>query len=253
MTIAALFAASVFSSCKKDEDSISESELQNNIVYVKDSEGNEYEAVNMGFITGVCWGTCNMGAVSPEQNGNFYAWGEIQPKDNFTWDTYKWTSGGKQDLTKYYDSKTYGLESGIDHKIVLDAADECVKATRGGTWRIPSKEDFTYLISHTTVRYCKLNGVWGYKFTSTVEGYENSSIFMPFSGMMDTLPGEKKSTHKLEGRLARYWLNTCKKTSSNLADVLELTNTDEVTNTVLNVQDRYIGLPIRPVAFVKPK
>ncbi len=251
LTVAALLAASVFSSCKKDDDSISGSELQNNIVYVADSQGHEFEAVDMGFITKVCWGTCNMGATSPENSGDFYAWGETQPKDNFTWNNYRWSEDGKLGLTKYYASEKYGRLSGVDNKTVLEAGDDCVKATRGGSWRMPSKDDFSYLISHSTVQYCKLNGIWGYKFTSTVKGFENSSIFMPFSGMMDTKPGESTSTLKMGGRIARYWLNSCKKSPSYEADVLELINTDEVTNTVLNSQERYIGLPVRPVAVVK--
>lgn len=249
----AVIAASVFNSCKKeDDDSISMSELQKGIVYLADAQGHEYEAVDMGFITRVCWGTCNLGATSPEQNGNFYAWGETQPKDNYTWKNYKWAEDSKLTLTKYNSTDNNGtLDPGTDlehQKLALDKDDDCVRASRGGAWRLPTKEDFTYLVQHSTFKYCKANGVWGYMFTSTVKNYEDRSIFIPFAGMMDTHPGKQESEHKHFGKIGRYWTNTRKKTPSYQADVMELINTDDIPNAVLNAQDRYIGLPVRPVA-----
>lgn len=44
---------------------------------------------------GLCvkWAACNLGAESPEQYGDYYAWGEIETKTNYDWTTYKWCKG----------------------------------------------------------------------------------------------------------------------------------------------------------------
>ena len=58
-----------------------------------DEPGDTKGAVDLGL--SVKWATCNLGASSPEQSGNFYAWGETTPKTKFTWDNYKWTQEQK--------------------------------------------------------------------------------------------------------------------------------------------------------------
>ena len=38
---------------------------------------NGHEYVDLGLPSGVKWATCNLGANSPSQNGNYYGWGEL--------------------------------------------------------------------------------------------------------------------------------------------------------------------------------
>ena len=60
---------------------------------------DEVESVDLGLPSGTIWAACNLGASSPEEYGNYYAWGETELKDYYSWDTYKF---GKEDnLTKY--------------------------------------------------------------------------------------------------------------------------------------------------------
>lgn len=42
-----------------------------------------YEYVDMGL--SVMWATCNLGANAPEEVGDYYAWGEIEPKESYNW------------------------------------------------------------------------------------------------------------------------------------------------------------------------
>lgn len=246
-------AAFVFSSCEKeDEYAVSMSSLQKGIVYIPDGNGHQIEAVDMGFITKVCWATCNLGANSPEQNGNFFSWGETQPKDNYTWNQYKWANYQSQSsygLTKYNSSDLYGFT--VDEKIKLDAADDGAKTNLGGAWRMPTNEECMYLREHTTHKFAKVNGVAGYIFTSTIEGFEDRSIFLPFAGTIDSHPGKKESIHNHEGSIGRYWTNTRCNSPSYQADCFSMQNTDgdpNITNVGIGQQDRNIGLPIRPVA-----
>ena len=38
----------------------------------------------------VKWATCNLGAATPEEIGNYYAWGETTPKDTYFKNNYKY-------------------------------------------------------------------------------------------------------------------------------------------------------------------
>ena len=39
---------------------------------------NGHEAVDLGL--SVKWATCNVGAIRPEECGDYFAWGELHPK-----------------------------------------------------------------------------------------------------------------------------------------------------------------------------
>ena len=51
-------------------------------------DGHEY--VDLGLPSGTLWATCNVGASKPEEYGDYFAWGETKPKDDYSWETYKW-------------------------------------------------------------------------------------------------------------------------------------------------------------------
>jgi hypothetical protein len=43
----------------------------------------------------VMWGTCNVGADNPEEYGDYFAWGETRPKNEYSWSTYIYNSDNK--------------------------------------------------------------------------------------------------------------------------------------------------------------
>ena len=49
---------------------------------------NGHEYVDLGLPSGIKWATCNVGANSPEDYGDYFAWGETSPKDEYSWSTY---------------------------------------------------------------------------------------------------------------------------------------------------------------------
>ena len=60
---------------------------------------NGHEYVDLGL--SVKWATCNVGASKPEEYGDYFAWGETQPKSTYDWSTYKWYNDSSSTLTKY--------------------------------------------------------------------------------------------------------------------------------------------------------
>lgn len=138
------------------------------------------KSVDLGL--SVKWATCNVGANKPEEYGDYYAWGETEPKDFYFWDTYKYCDGTYNSLTKYTDS-AYGKDGFIDNKSVLDPEDDVAHVKWGGNWRIPTKEELEELRTKCTWTSTTLNGVKGYSVTSNVDGYTDRSIFLPATGM----------------------------------------------------------------------
>ena len=141
------------------------------------------EYIDMGL--SVLWATCNLGANSFELNGNYYAWGETEPKQYYGWDNYTW---GKQNydmsyqLTKYITQEKYAP---VDNLVQLQSQDDAAIATLGNGWRMPTRLEFEELLENSTF-YIETNylntGINGYTVVSKVEGYEDRSLFFPCAG-----------------------------------------------------------------------
>lgn len=136
----------------------------------------------------VKWATCNIGAESPEEYGDYFAWGETITKESYDWNTYKYCVA-KDQLIKYCSDSTYGKDDFIDDKTVLDSDDDVAIVNWGGVWRMPTYDEMEELKTKCTWTWTVQNGVNGYLVTSDVEGYTDKSIFLPTAGYMygDTL------------------------------------------------------------------
>ena len=131
----------------------------------------------------VNWATCNIGAEQPEDYGDYFAWGETEPKEYYDWSTYKYSKGSNKSITKYCTNRDFGNNGFVDNKIVLDLADDAANVNWGGAWRMPTKAEFDELKEKCTWELVVRNGVNGYKVTSNVAGYTDRSIFLPFAGV----------------------------------------------------------------------
>ena len=125
-------------------DSITFSEPVLTDVYSDGTEmGHNY--VDLGLTSGTKWATMNIGAETPQDYGNYYAWGEIYTKENYKWSTYKYGSE-ERGLTKYCTELTYGKDDFTDNKTTLDNTDDAVIDNWGNAgWRIPTKGQFNEL------------------------------------------------------------------------------------------------------------
>ena len=147
-------------SCKKDNDNPSD-----NHVYV-----------DLGLPSGLLWATCNVGADSPEDYGDYFAWGETQPKNVYDWSTY--TCGDSDDLTKYCNDSDYGCNGYTDNLTILQAGDDAATAKWDSGWRTPTHEEWNELFSHCTSVWTTQNGVNGQHFT----GPNGNTLFLPAAG-----------------------------------------------------------------------
>ena len=148
---------------------------------------NGYTWVDLGL--SVKWATMNVGASSSEGYGDYFAWGETEPKEYYDWNTYKWCNGSSSTLTKYNTDSYYGT---IDNKTQLDLTDDAAYMNWGGAWRMPTDAELTELREQCTWTWTSQNGVNGYKVTSKSNG---NSIFLPASG----------SSLNIAGSMGFYW------------------------------------------------
>lgn len=136
-----------------------------------------HEYVDLGL--SVKWATCNVGANSPEEYGNYFAWGETKLKEVYDWSTYKWCNGSIYAMTKYCTNWIYGT---IDDKITLELADDAAYKNWGGSWRMPTRTEQDELREKCTWTWTTLNGKDGCLVTSNING---NSIFLPAAGRRD--------------------------------------------------------------------
>ena len=134
--------------------------------------------VDLDLPSGLLWATCNVGATSPEDYGDYFAWGETQPKDTYSWSTYQYCNGSNSTLTKYCNNSSYGYNGFTDNLTTLLPEDDAAAANWGGNWRMPTKEEFQELYNNTTVTWTQQNGVNGRLFTAS----NGNSLFLPAAG-----------------------------------------------------------------------
>lgn len=143
--------------------------------------------VDLGLPSGTLWATCNIGATTPEDYGDYFAWGETEGyndgKTYFDWNTYKWCKGSQSTMTKYCTNSSSGYNGFTDDKTELDLEDDAAYVNWGPAWRMPSYEQFMELARNTTTEWTTQNGVNGRKITSKTNG---NSIFLPAAGSPDS-------------------------------------------------------------------
>ncbi len=204
---------------------------------VSNNEKTTHDYVDLGL--SVKWATCNVGADKPEDNGNLYAWGETEVKEQYTVRTSKWGSMPFS-LKKYNINSEQGT---VDNKTTLDLEDDVAHVTWGGNWRMPTREEMDELHDNCTWEWTAINGVNGYRVTSKKQGYTDRSIFLPAAGY--------KANGRYEyGSNGNYWSRSlmtdpygdgsvicgtgaCIRFNNNQADV--------------GWEDRMAGLSVRPV------
>ncbi len=134
------------------------------------TDGHEY--VDLGLTSGTLWATCNVGAGSPYEAGDYFAWGETSPKQDYSLNSYKWYNSATGKYTKYCDNSSYGV---IDNKSELELADDAAYVNWGKNWRMPSKAQFDELRAECTWQW---NGS-GYLVTSKKN---NKTLILPAAG-----------------------------------------------------------------------
>ena len=182
---------------------------------------DKHEYVDLGLPSGTLWATCNVGADSPEQYGDYFSWGEVAPKGNYDWPYYKWAHWEYDTISDHsyqvveetwykYFSWNW-TENGIiegDGKMELDPEDDAAYVNWGSKWRMPTLEQFQELLENCDWQWTNRKGVNG----QLVTGPNGKSIFFPAAGgRVDHLYND--------GEHAYYWSRTlCSPNKLNLEE-----------------------------------
>ena len=190
-------------------------------------KGHEY--VDLGL--SVKWATCNVGASSPEDYGDNYAWGETETKSTYYWSTYKYCNGSETTQTKYCTDSHYGT---VDNKKVLEPSDDVAQVKWGGSWRMPTDAEMTELRQNCTWTWTTQGGTKGCKVTSKKNG---NSIFLPAAGFrgVGSLDGA--------GSYGNYWSSSLDTSDPSFACDLYFYSGDVLRDG----SSRCFGRSVRPV------
>jgi hypothetical protein len=185
------------------------------------------EAVDLGL--SVKWANMNVGAKKASGFGTYYAWGETKAKDYYSWNTYAWSKGDSQFLTKY---------STTDRRSELAPVDDAAHVNLGGGWRMPTVDEFEELINNCTWEWTMQDGVNGYKVTSKKTG---NSIFLPITGFRYYAETQFRSI------MGVYWTSSLYTGNPNKAWCLEFNFSDIKVHYGNLSSNRFSGRCIRAV------
>jgi hypothetical protein len=160
------------------------------------------EAIDLGL--SVKWASFNLGASKPEEYGDYFAWGETEPKNLYLFSTYKLCRGSYNTMTKYCTNSDYGYNGFVDGKTVLDLEDDAAHVRLGRGWRMPTETERKELIQNCTWEWMSVNGVNGQKVT----GSNGNSIFIPAAGYHYYSYDYYSDYLDRDGTLGIYWTST---------------------------------------------
>lgn len=140
-------------------------------VKVSEPDGyiNGHGYVDLGLPSGTKWATCNIGAKSPEEAGDYFAWGEPRAKTSYE---------SKNSLTYNKNSSLLQSEGVIDTISVLNKEYDAAQINWETPWKIPSKEDIEELKKECNWTWGTIGKINGFK----VSGPNGKSVFLPAAG-----------------------------------------------------------------------
>lgn len=190
---------------------------------------DENGAVDLGL--SVKWAAYNVGATKPEEYGNYYAWGEVETKIDYTEGNYKFSKADSYGYYEYFSPNGLNDISGTNY----DAA----TVNWGNGWRMPTKLELMELEDKSTAVWTSYNGIDGMR----IIGPNGNSIFLPSGGYRSEYGGKGK------GGSGRYWTSTTDNGwSINGAFTYHWGRNALGTESIgIGSEIKYLGMPIRAV------
>lgn len=143
---------------------------------------NHPHAIDLGLPSGIKWACCNVGASDPLQEGDYFAWGEIESKEDYFEDTYKYAYYNKNKgylPYKYYflyDDKFGWLDDKLE---LLEPEDDVAYRKWGKGWRMPTIEEYEELNRYCSI--CFEIDKYGYHLI----GKNSKELYVPKAGYYD--------------------------------------------------------------------
>lgn len=147
-------------------------------VSVSGQIGN-YTYVDLGLKSGIKWATCNVGASSPTDYGDYFAWGETQPKKDYNLNTYKWFHVNHKEKKEECKIIKYGKNDKI---YILDAEDDAATVNLGKEWCMPTIADIKELYSSCNWQFTNNFRDSGVAGVIGISKINNNIIFFPAAG-----------------------------------------------------------------------
>ena len=185
-------------------------------------DSNHPHLIDLGLPDGTKWACCNVGASSPLDVGDYFAWGETEPKDYFYEDNYF--------TNNYYIFFGCFRDLGGD---ISGTSYDAAHVNWGGDWKMPTYKQSTSLMIN-----CKLEGAcFGGVYGCILTGWNGNKIFVPISGGIfgDKLSGD---------HCCSFWSSNHNVGTSGSADGVSMPKWGEVGTFG---SDIYCGHVIRPV------
>lgn len=131
---------------------------------------NGMEYVDLGL--SVMWAFCNVDAVSSEEPGGYYCWGETEELT---------VNGVRVETIDYVNTIiAYSKYNSTDQKRTLDSVDDVATVKWGGPWHIPDQQDFFDLWENSDhFKQVLINGKQVLKVISKING---NYIYLPIAG-----------------------------------------------------------------------
>ncbi|MBQ6050562.1 MAG: Ig domain-containing protein [Bacteroidaceae bacterium] len=207
----------------------------------------DHEYVDLGLRTGTLWATMNVGAEDPADLGDLFAWGEIDPKETYTWNNYAF--GTKSAQTKYcVNVKYWAGEGSMDNKTILDSMDDAATRLWGSEWRMPTSLELQELFSNDVLKSYEIRKLNNGVRVGGVQIYCSDGkrgVFVPISILNDDGLSD----------IGFYWSNENAQSTNFSADALQvyIENNNVIRSGMVRNQDRCVGMFIRPVRKEKIK
>ncbi len=175
----ALLSAPAFVSCGDDdkEGNVTEATDQSwrEEAMKADTVINGHEYVDLGL--SALWATCNVGASTPYEAGNYYAWGETAPKEYYDWSNYKWGNNASALRAKYIAFSPLASSGFSGNNIDLEPEDDAATVNWGEDCRMPTYAEFDELFHK-----CSWSWGAGLKGYIVVSDSTHKAIFLPAAG-----------------------------------------------------------------------
>ncbi len=205
------------------------------IDYSKFSVVCETEYVDLGL--SVKWATMNVGAEKPEDYGYYFAWGETEEKELYSWSKegdYKWGIYNSNAAPKYGMTKYTAFVEGGDRLLGLQPCDDPATVNWGPKWRTPTEGEFQELTDNSKCEWTWDDIKNGYTVKSLITG---KSIFLPAAGY------RYGSSSAYVGYLGNYWASSINAANPHNASLLVFSPEGYYCPT----DYRYCGQPVRAV------
>ena len=230
------------------------------------------DTVDFGLPSGNLWYKCNLGAINPTETatwphewwGDFYAWGETEPKSNYNEASYKFehliytnpsnkSSKIIHEYTKYCHFIDNGYNGYTDNLTQLEPEDDAVHIKLGKNYWIPSKKDFKELFQYTTQEYkrnyCKIKDLNGVLFIGKNDN--SKTMFIPCAGLRCSATTWNPEGESCVGFEVHLWTSTFEGFNTGRALSLEGKQHEFDAGwgkcNLTNDEYRFCGLPLRPV------